>query len=153
MPCGCSATHRVWSAAASQSSPSRGTLPRRAAASSSLRDQSSTGAAWATTSRLANRGVLENARAKNLYLNSFDFGVAAARRAIDPARWVRADDDELLGNELSASLNLNDDYVYKFMLALRAVGHYYDRRLKAELISRGVRDVFDVDDEEEGTLP
>ena len=103
--------------------------------------------AWATTSRFANQGILENARKTNSYLNSFDFAVAAARRTIGP-RWVR--NDVLVGNRLSASLNLNDDYVYTFMLALRGLGHYYDRLLKAELTSRGFRDVF-FDDEEEGT--
>jgi hypothetical protein len=103
--------------------------------------------AWATTSRCANHGILENARDTNSYLNSFDFAVAAARGTIGP-RWVR--NDVLVGNRLSASLNLNDDYVYTFMLALRGLGHYYDRLLKAELISRGSRDVF-FDDEEEGT--
>ena len=40
--------------------------------------------------------------------------------------------------------------MYTFMLALRGLGHYYDRLLKAELTSRGFRDVF-FDDEEEGT--
>ena len=46
--------------------------------------------AWATTSRFANQGILENARKTNSYLNSFDFAVAAARRTIGP-RWVRND--------------------------------------------------------------
>ena len=99
--------------------------------------------AWASTSRLANRGVLENARENKRYLCSIDIAVAVAEKKIDD-RWVRA--DQLRRNANSASLNLQDEQVYKFMFALRAVGHFYDRVLKAVLISRA-HGIADEDDE------
>ena len=92
--------------------------------------------AWASTSRLAIRGVLENAREKDLYLSSSDIAVAADFGKIDKG-WIVDDSRGGNGaNALSASLNLQDDYVYNFMLALRAVGYHFDRVLKAVLVSR-----------------
>ena len=99
--------------------------------------------AWASTSRLANRGVLENARENKRYLCSIDIAVAVAEKKIDE-RWVRA--DQLRGNANSASLNLQDEHVYKFMFALRAVGHFYDRVLKNVLVSRA-HGIADEDEE------
>ena len=106
--------------------------------------------AWATTSRSAIRGILENAREHARYFNSFDFAVAAEFGEIEP-RWVCANESELLGNAYSASLNLQDDHVYNFMVALRAVGHHYDRRLKGQLIKLAhlpaLADFFDTEEE------
>lgn len=111
-----------------------------------MKEKALAACAWASTSRLANRGVLENARENKRYLCSIDIAVAVAEKKIDE-RWVRAGADQLLGNANSASLTLQDDYVYKFMFALRAVGHFYDRVLKAVLVSRA-RGLDDEDDED-----
>ena len=100
--------------------------------------------AWASTSRLAIRGVLENARENKRYLCSIDIAVAADFGKIDKG-WIVDDSRGGDGaNALSASLNLRDDYVYNFMLALRAVGYHFDRVLKAVLTSRAY-DREDVD--------
>ena len=93
--------------------------------------------AWASTSRLAIRDVLENARDENLCLSSVDFAIAAKLGKIDE-RWIRDDARGVVNNAFSASLNVQDAYVFKFFDALRAVGHHFDRVLKSVLTARGV---------------